>query len=59
MESSPRLEEFRKNAFFCDEWAAVASDPRARASFEEAAATWRELAEQYRTLLSLESKLAC
>ena len=59
MESPSRLEGFRKDAVYCEEAATVASDPLVKANFKEAVATWRELAEQYRTLLSLESKLAC
>jgi hypothetical protein len=59
VESSPRIEEFRKRAAYCDEAAALASDPLAKANFTELAATWRELATGYQALLSLESKLAC
>jgi hypothetical protein len=58
MESSPRDEECRKHAVYCEEAAAVASDPRVKATFKEAAATWRELANQFQTVLSLELKLA-
>jgi hypothetical protein len=52
MGSSPQVEVCLKNAAYCEEWAAVATDPRAKATFKEAAACWRELANQYQTLLS-------
>jgi hypothetical protein len=52
MESSSQIEECRRHAAYCEEATARAADPLAKASFEEAAETWRELANQYQKLLS-------
>jgi hypothetical protein len=55
MQSSPRVEECRRNAAYCEAAAAVATDPLAKATFEKAADAWRALANQHEELSSLQS----
>jgi len=52
----PRVQPCLDSAANCEQRAAVATDPTARATFTEAATFWRELAKQIEWLEAPQSK---